>query len=63
MKAFLKKLTSRKFLLALAAAVCGIATALGADGEVIETITGAAVTLISTVAYCLVEGAIDKKSA
>ena len=61
-KDIIRKLTSRKFLLALAAVVSGIITAFIGNGETVRTIVGAAVTIIATVAYCIMEGVVDAAS-
>ena len=54
-----KKLTSRKFLLAVAGVIVGLATVLGVDGGDITTVAGAVVSLVSAVAYIVTEGRID----
>lgn len=61
-KDIVRKLTSRKFLLALIAAVSGVITAFVGNGEAVTTIVGAAMTIIASVAYCIVEGRVDAKS-
>lgn len=55
----LKKLTSRKFLAAVAGIVVGIATIFGVDAGVITTIAGSVMTIGSVVAYIVAEGRID----
>lgn len=55
----LKKLTSRKFLAALAGVIAGMATIFGLDSGVLSTVSGAFVTLGSLIAYIAVEGKID----
>lgn len=62
MKNFIKKLTSRKFLMALASAVVGIVTVFAGESDTLTTVVGAAVTVISTVGYCITEGMVDAKS-
>lgn len=62
MKAFLKKLTSRKFLMALSGAVCGILTLFIGRTDTVTTVAGALVTLLSTLGYCITEGVLDAKS-
>lgn len=63
MKALLKKLTSRKFVLAVVGAVSGLALALGVEGSEIERIVGTVggiVTAVSSiVAYINGEAEID----
>ena len=53
MQNFLKKLTSRKFLAALA----GVAT--GVDETTISTVAGAVTTVASVVSYIMSEGMVD----
>ena len=63
MKEFLKKLTSRKFLLAVVGAVSGLALALGVEGSEIERIVGTVGGIVtaasSIVAYINGEAKID----
>ena len=59
MKNFIRKLTSRKLWMAIAGVATGIALALGADANEIQTITGAVTALISAVAYIITEGKVD----
>lgn len=63
MKNFLKKLTSRKFLLAVVGAVSGLALALGVEGSEIERIVGTVGGIMtaagSIVAYINGEAKID----
>ena len=63
MRDFLRKLTSRKFLSALLSAVTGIALALEQEGGAVVHVVGAAVTLLSTAVYILVEGRVDARAA
>ena len=58
----MKKLTSRKFIVTLIAAIAGIVTMFVGESEVVQTIAGAAMALVPTVVYCLIEGVIDAKS-
>jgi drug/metabolite transporter (DMT)-like permease len=58
----LRKLSSRKFWIALAGITTGVAMALGADGSDINAMTGAVTALISAVTYIIVEGKIDAES-
>ena len=62
MKAFLKKLTSRKLWMAIAGVATGIAVALGVDAGDVSTITGAVTAIVSVVAYIVTEGKIDAES-
>lgn len=57
-----RKLTSRKFLIAAIAAIAGIITLIVGDNAVVQTIAGAAMTIVPTVIYCIMEGVIDAKS-
>lgn len=56
-----RKLTSRKLWVSLAGIVTGIALALGADATEIQTISGAILSLISAVTYCVSEAYVDGK--
>ena len=61
-RSFWAKLKSRKLWLALIGAASGVAIAWGVDATVVETIAGAAVALVSVVAYIVTEGKIDAAS-
>ena len=63
MKKFLTKLTSRKFWVTLIGVCCGVACLFGADGETIELISGALLTLVPSVIYIITEGKIDAEGA
>ena len=56
-----KKLTSRKFWVTLISLIAGIAQLFGADGELIELLSGTALSLFPVIAYVLTEGKIDAK--
>ena len=58
----IKKLTSRKFIIAAITAIAGIITLFVGDNEVVQVIAGAAMTIIPTVVYCRMEGIVDAKS-
>ena len=58
----IKKLTSRKFITTVITAIAGIATLILGENEVIQIIAGAAMTIVPTVVYCIMEGVIDAKS-
>lgn len=58
----LKKLTSRKFIVTAITAIAGIVTMAIGENAVVQTIAGAAMTIVPTVVYCLMEGVIDAKS-
>lgn len=57
-----RKLTSRKFWVSLAGIVTGIALALGADANDIQTISGTILSLVSAVTYCISEAYVDGKN-
>ena len=60
MKDIMRKLTSRKFLLALVGVVVGIAMAFGVEsGEIV----GAVTTIGSIVAYIMGEAKVDAAAA
>lgn len=63
----IKKLTSRKFLLALVGVVSGLALAFGVEGseivEVVSAVAGVVATLGSIVVYNVSEAKVDAASA
>ena len=59
MQNFLKKLTSRKFLAALAGVATGLAMVFGVDETTISTVAGAVTTDASVVSYIMSEGMVD----
>ena len=59
MQNFLKKLTSRKFLAALAGVATGLAMVFGVDETTISTVAGAVTTGASVVSYIMSEGMVD----
>lgn len=61
-KPVIQKRTIRKFIIALITAITGIITLCVGDNEIIRIIAGAAMTIIPTVIYCLMEGDIDARS-
>ena len=62
MKQLFQKLTSRKFIMAALTAISGIAVLCGADENIVSTLAGAAMTLLSALVYCITEGRIDAAS-
>jgi len=54
-----KKLTSRKFWMALAGFVVGVLALLGVDGNTTQQIAGVVMSLGSVVAYIVGEGLVD----
>ena len=59
MQNFLKKLTSRKFLAALAGVATGLAMGFGVDETTSSTGAGAVTTVASVVSYIMSEGMVD----
>ncbi len=57
------KLTSRKFWVTLISLLTGIAQLFGADGDVVSTVSGIALSLIPVVIYVISEGRIDAAAA
>ena len=58
----IRKLTSRKFIVTFITALTGIITLCIGESEVVEVIAGAAMTIVPTIVYCIVEGKVDAKS-
>lgn len=61
-KNILEKLTSRKFIVTVITAIAGIVTMFVGDNELVQIIAGAAMTIVPTIVYCIMEGAIDAKN-
>lgn len=59
MKAFMKKLTSRKFLTCVAGVVLGVCMVFGLDESAVNTIAGAVTSVASVIIYIYSEGKID----
>ncbi len=59
MKTFIRKISSRKFLAALAGLVMGLAMVFGLDEGVMTTVSGALTAVASVVAYIVSEGKVD----
>lgn len=57
-----RKLTSRKFWMALAIVATGVAVALGGDKSQIENVGGMIAALIGAMTYVITEGAVDAKN-
>jgi len=57
-----RKLSSRKFLAAVAGIVTGLAMVFGLDENTISTVAGAVVSVASVVAYIMAEGKVDAES-
>lgn len=58
----IKKITSRKFIIAVITAIAGIITLCTGENEAVQIIAGAAMTIVPTIVYCIMEGYIDAKS-
>lgn len=54
-----RKLTSRKFWVALAGFIAGLIVAFGGDSEVVETVSGCIMSGASVIAYIIGEGLAD----
>lgn len=61
-KNVLEKLTSRKFIVTAITAIAGIITLIIGENEVVQIIAGAAMTIVPTIIYCIMEGVIDANS-
>ena len=59
MQTFIRKITSRKFLAALAGVATGLAMVFGVDETAISTVAGAVTTVSSVVSYIMSEGMVD----
>ena len=59
----IKKLTSRKFIVTVITAIAGVITMIIGDNEVVQIISGAAMTIVPTVVYCLMEGVIEPSAS
>ncbi len=59
MEKILKKLSSRKFWMALAGVATGVAVAFGVDSGAIATVAGAVTAVLSVASYVVTEGRID----
>lgn len=57
-----RKLSSRKFLAAVAGTVMGLAMVFGLDENTISTVAGAVVSVASVVAYIMAEGKVDAEN-
>lgn len=59
MQAFLKKLTSRKFLTCVAGVILGVCMTFGLDEGTVNIIAGAITSISSVAIYIYSEGKID----
>lgn len=61
-RSIIEKLTSRKFIVTVLTAIAGIITAIIGENETVTILVGAAMTIVPTIVYCIMEGVIDAKS-
>lgn len=59
----IRKLTSRKFWLAVSLFVAGLITAFGGEAETAETVTGCIMQGAAVLSYILAEGWADASNA
>lgn len=59
----IRKLTSRKFWLAVVALVTGLLAAFKVDASTIETVSGIIMSAAAVVAYIVAEGMVDAGNA
>ena len=59
MMQFLNKFKSRKFLTCIAGVVMGVCMVFGLDENIISTIAGAVMAVVSVTTYIYTEGKID----
>ena len=62
MKNFIKKITSRKFIVTAISAIAGVITLFVGNNAVVETIASALMIVVPTIVYCITEGVLDKES-
>ncbi|MCC8156380.1 MAG: hypothetical protein LIO54_03775 [Oscillospiraceae bacterium] len=62
MSEILRKVTSRKFLAAVAGLVTGLAMVFGLDEGVVTSVAGAVVSVSSIMTYIITEGKVDAAS-
>lgn len=58
----IRKLTSRKFIVAMISVIVGIITIVFGKNEGVEAIAGAAMVIIPAIVYCIMEGKVDSES-
>jgi outer membrane murein-binding lipoprotein Lpp len=63
MNTLLRKLSSRKLWACVTGVTVGIATALGADSNTIQTISGAVISAVSLITYISSEAKVDAAGA
>ena len=59
---FLKKLTSRKFIVTAISAIAGVVTLFVGNNEIVQIIASALMVVVPTIVYCITEGVLDSKS-
>lgn len=59
---FVKKLTSRKFIVTAISTIAGLVTLFVGNSEVVQIIASAAMIVIPTIVYCITEGVIDAQN-
>ena len=59
MSTFIQKITSRKFLAAIAGFVTGLAMVFGLDESIVTSVAGAVVSVASVITYIVTEGKVD----
>jgi hypothetical protein len=62
MKDFIKKLTSRKFIVTAISAIAGVITLFVGENEVVQIVASALMVVVPTIVYCITEGILDAKS-
>ena len=62
MKNFLKKFTSRKFIVTAISTIAGIVTLIIGDNAIVDIVASALMVVVPTIVYCITEGVIDAKS-
>lgn len=59
---WIKKLTSRKFILTALAAISGICSLVFGENHAVQTVMGALMVILPATVYCITEGKIDAAS-
>lgn len=60
---WIRKFTSRKFIIAAISALTGVIALIVGDNAAVQTIAGALMIVIPAVVYCITEGRVDAASA
>ena len=61
-KSIIEKLTSRKFIVTAISTIAGVIALFIGDNEIVQIISGAAMTIVPAIVYCIMEGVVDAKS-